>query len=223
MNGAFTFAFLAMLNPTLLTVTTVMLLLPNPRRLMFGYLLGALFTSVTIGMLLVFAVDNSSTASTTKNSLSPGFKIALGLLALALAWVLHSGHASRVSERRKARAQTKGEPRWREVLDKGDPRLAFVVGAMLTLPGASYIIGMHRIHTSGASTGAKVASVLLFNLIMLLLLEGPLLSFLVAPDWTQRAIDRAKAWVAASGRRFAVRALVVVGLLQILRGVLELV
>jgi hypothetical protein len=29
-----------MLNPTLLTATTVMLLLPNPKRLMLGYLLG---------------------------------------------------------------------------------------------------------------------------------------------------------------------------------------
>jgi hypothetical protein len=35
----------AALNPTLLAPTTVMLLLPNPKRLLLGYLLGAYTTS----------------------------------------------------------------------------------------------------------------------------------------------------------------------------------
>ena len=223
MSGAFGFAFLAALNPTLLTATTVMLLLPNPRRLMFGYLIGAVLTSVTIGLFLVFSFDHSGAANTTQSTLSPGAKIAMGLLALTLAWILGTGRDARVAERRRARAQSKKEPRWREVLGRGDPRLAIFVGAALSLPGVSYLIGMHRIHITDASTGAKVASVVLFNVIMLALLEVPLLSFLVAPEWTQRSIDRLKAWATLHGRRFGIRALVVLGLVQIVRGVLELV
>jgi hypothetical protein len=38
----FVWALLAALNPTLLAATTVMLLLPHPKRLLLGYLLGAL-------------------------------------------------------------------------------------------------------------------------------------------------------------------------------------
>ena len=34
------------LNPTLITATTVMLLLPNPFRLMLGYWLGAMAMSI---------------------------------------------------------------------------------------------------------------------------------------------------------------------------------
>src|SRR3954469_2412552 len=137
MNGAFTFAFLAALNPTLLTATTVMLLLPNPRRLMFGYLIGAMVTSIAIRALLVFSIDHASATTTTQNGLSPSVKIAMGLLALAIAWLLGSGRAARASERRKARAKAKGkdqdkEPRWREALGKGDPRLAIAVGAALS-------------------------------------------------------------------------------------------
>ena len=41
MDGVFLFACLAALNPTLLAVTTVILLLDNPKRLLVGYLLGA--------------------------------------------------------------------------------------------------------------------------------------------------------------------------------------
>ncbi len=38
----------ASLNPTLVAATTVMLLLPSPKKLMLGYLLGAYMTSITI-------------------------------------------------------------------------------------------------------------------------------------------------------------------------------
>ena len=37
----FALSLVAVANPTLLAATTVMMLLPNPRRLMAGYLLGA--------------------------------------------------------------------------------------------------------------------------------------------------------------------------------------
>ena len=55
-------AFTAAFNPTLLGATTVMLLLDHPKRLLLGYLLGATMTSVTLGIVIVFAVDGSSGA-----------------------------------------------------------------------------------------------------------------------------------------------------------------
>ena len=39
----------SMFNPSLLAAVTVMLLLPSPKRLMAGYLLGAYMTSITLG------------------------------------------------------------------------------------------------------------------------------------------------------------------------------
>ena len=42
-------ALVATLNPSLLAATTAMLLLPHPRRLMLGYLLGAYTTSIAAG------------------------------------------------------------------------------------------------------------------------------------------------------------------------------
>jgi hypothetical protein len=45
------------------------------------------------------------------------------------------------------------------------------------------------------STTETVLLVIGFNLVMLWLLEVPLVSFVIAPDWTPRAIERAKAWV----------------------------
>ena len=49
MGQIFLFSLLAALNPVLVGASTVMLLLPNPKRLMLGYLLGAFMTSITSG------------------------------------------------------------------------------------------------------------------------------------------------------------------------------
>lgn len=62
-----------------------------------------------------------------------------------------------------------------------------------------------------------------FNLVMLWLLEVPLASFLAAPDWTPRAIDRAKLWVSRHAHVFAVRGFAAVGVLLVIKGIVGLV
>jgi hypothetical protein len=191
----------ASLNPTLVAATTVMLLLDKPSRLMLGYLLGAYMTSITLGLVIVFSLSNSSATNTTENTLSPAVDIGLGAIALAVAFVLYSGRHERLRERRRARKAAKpdkGPPRWQRELSKGSARTTFIVGALLTLPGASYLAGLHEIHKLKYSTSATVLLVIGFNLVMLWLLEVPLACFSVAPEWTPRAIDRAKAWVAGT-------------------------
>jgi hypothetical protein len=215
----------ASFNPTLVAATTVMLLLDKPSRLMAGYLLGAYMTSITLGLVIVFSLSNSSTTNTTQNTISPAVDIALGLLLLALAWVLWSGRGERVRERRrerKAEKPDKGPPRWQRELSKGSPRTTFVVGAVLTLPGASYLAGLDQIHKLHYSTAVTVLLVIGFNLVMLWLLEVPLASFVVAPDWTPRAIERAKLWVSRHAHVFAVRGFAAIGLLLVIKGIVGL-
>jgi hypothetical protein len=215
-------ALAAALNPTLVAASTLMLLLPNPKRLMLGYLLGALTTSITLGLVIVFSLESSDAIGTTKDTLSPAATMALGGIALAAAFVLGTGRHRSVVERRRARKQDKGPPRWQRALGRGSARTTFVVGALLTLPGASYLAGLSRIDKLNYSTGETVVLVIAFNLIMLALLEGPLLGFAVAPDWTLSAVDRAKAWIGRHGHQFAVTALTVLGALLLTKGLIEL-
>jgi hypothetical protein len=216
----------ASLNPTLVAATTVMLLLDKPARLMTGYLLGAYMTSITLGLVIVFSLSNSSATSTTENSVSPAVDIGLGVIALAISFVLYSGRAERLREHRRARKAEKpdkGPPRWQRELSKGSPRTTFVIGALLTLPGASYLAGLDQIHKLHYSTTVTVLLVIGFNLVMLWLLEVPLASFVVAPDWTPRAIERAKAWVSRHAHMFAVRGTAALGVLLVIKGVVGLV
>ena len=96
MGDVFFLAFLAALYPTLLAATTVMLLLPHPKRLLLGYLLGAAMTSVTVGLVIVFALRHSGLTKATQTTLGPGVDIALGCLALAIAVVLGTGRDQRL-------------------------------------------------------------------------------------------------------------------------------
>jgi Sap-like sulfolipid-1-addressing protein len=214
----------ASLNPTLLAATTVMLLLDNPAKLMGGYLLGAYLTSITLGLVIVFSSPSSS--NTAKKTLSPAADLALGALFLVLAWVIHAGGVARLNERRRARKAAKpdkGPPRWQRELSKGSPRTTFVIGALLTLPGASYLAALERIHKLHYSTAVTVLVVIGFNIVMLWLLEVPLVSFLVAPDWTPGAIDRAKSAVSRHAHTFAVRGFGLVGLLLVIKGIVGLI
>jgi hypothetical protein len=220
-NGALPYAFLAAANPTLLAATTVMLLLDHPKRLLLGYLLGAMVTSMTLGLVIVFALDGS--AKTAQQTLSPIYDLILGTLLIALPFVIDRWSRTAMAERRKQKKESKpdtGPPLWQRTLSRGSARMTFVVGALLTLPGASYLIGLHKIADSDPSTAGAVAAVLGFNLIMLALLEVPLIGFTFAPDWTRQTIDRFKAWFASNARRVGTRIAWVLGGLLILRGLI---
>jgi len=216
----------ASLNPTLVAATTVMLLLERPVRLMLGYLVGAYLTSITLGLVIVFSLSNSSTAKTTENTISPAVDIALGAILLAVAYVLYSGRYGRLRERRrerKAEKPDKGPPRWQRELSKGSARTTFLIGALLTLPGASYLAGLDEIHKLKSSTTVTVLVVVGFNLVMLWLLEVPLVQLLGS-----RGLDAARSRAGNSlgcpprAHVFAVRGLALVGTALIVKGVIGL-
>jgi hypothetical protein len=206
------FSLTAAVNPTLLVASTTMLLFPSAKRLMFGYLLGAYLTSITLGLLIVFVLDaNGPLFDSSQHTLSPAFDLTLGLLALIVAYVLHSGRHERMAQRRREKRAGKEEPRWLRELGKGDPRISFAVGAALTLPGASYLAALHQVDVLDYGAAETVLMVIGVNLVMLMLLELPLLGFLFAPEATEHRVERIKAWFSRNGRRAAIAVLAALG------------
>jgi hypothetical protein len=230
MDTVVLWALTAAVNPTLLAASTVMLLLDHPKRLLLGYLCGALMTSVTLGLVIVFTVDGSSGATdTAQSTLSPAMDLTLGGLLLLVAYLIRPSHVpketGRLAERRRRREEKKkdqGPPKWQQKLSQGTAKTTFVIGALLTLPGASYIIGMGHIADKDAGVPATVAMVLGFNVIMLALIELPLLAYTFAPEWTPDAVDRFKAWFNRHSKMLGFRGALIVGVLLIVKGAVEL-
>ncbi|HEX5191851.1 MAG TPA: GAP family protein [Solirubrobacteraceae bacterium] len=225
MGRVFGFALTAALNPTLLTAVTVMLALLKPARLLLGYLLGAMLTGVVCGLVLVFALAGSGTAHTAKRSVSPGIDIGLGILILVIAALVGSGRDRRRrawSERRRERARDRTPPRWKQVLSRGSARDTFVIGVLLSFPGASYIASMNALSKQSVGTVTTVIVVLAVNVIMLVLIEVPLLGYALRPDWTAALVESANDWLSRRGGRLALTLATVIGALLVLRGLLNL-
>lgn len=218
MNQVVLFACTAALNPTLLTATTVMLLLPRPTRLLLGYWLGAMVTSITLGLVIVFSLQGTGAVNTTQRTISPAVSIALGCLALLLALVIATDRHKRFTERRAARREGKEPPRWQRTLSKGTARDTFIVGVLLTLPGASYLASLHALSEQHYSTAGTVLAVVGVNLVMLILLEAPMIAFRLAPEWTPAAIARAKTWLVAHAKTFATWGLTIAGAILVVKG-----
>ncbi len=220
-------ALLAAANPTLLAVTTVMLLLPHPERLMLGYWFGAMFTSVTLGLVIVFALEGSSVVGTTKRTLSPVADFVLAGIMLTCAALLLRSRGNREQPREKKgakkRRQTDQPPKWQQAIGKGNAKTSFVIGALLTLPGATYLAGLTAISKQHYATAVTVVIVIAFNLVQLLLIEIPILAFKIAPTETPIRIEQAKEWARMHGREYGAWGLVVLGAALVAKGLIELI
>lgn len=208
-------AFVAALNPALLAAITIMLLLERPKRLMIGYWLGAMFTAVTLGLVIVFALKGSGFEHSSKKTTHPAIVLTLAGILLVVVLVLATGLRKPIAERRAKRKAEKSRneeqtPRWQRELSKGSPKATFVVGALLSFPGAAYLAALDKLGKQHYSTAATVLVVIGFCLVELVLLEGSIIAFWIWPEQTPAAIDRGKGWAGAHGRMLAICGLSVV-------------
>ena len=218
----------AVVDPVIAGAAAVMLLLPEPKRLMLGFVVGALATSIPLGLVIVFALQGGtdSTTKTTKHTVDPVVDIAVGIVFLLFATIVATGVWDRWRERRKERKgpqKPKGPSRMQRELSSGSPRLTFAAGAVYELmPSVIYLAVMHNIVKLNASTLGSVLLVALICVAQIGLILVPLVSFAVAPTWTPKALAAAKAWFSRDARKIAVVALTIVGAWLLGRGVITL-
>jgi len=218
----------AMLNPSLLAAVTMMLLLPNSKRLLLGYLLGAYTTSIAAGLVIVFSLHGSGAVGTSSHVLSPAAEIAIGLIALTTALVMATGHDAALRswrERRKTarNREKRSEKPWQiRMLEKGSAAVTFVVGAAMSFPGVSYVNALDHIAHLNPPTVPLLLLVAYFCVMQQILLEGALLASCFAGEWTQDVIVRFKAWLTGHGRQIAMVGLWGMGMLLAGRGLLTI-
>ncbi|MBS1892695.1 MAG: GAP family protein [Actinobacteria bacterium] len=226
----FLLSLLAMFNPTLLAAVTVMMLLPDPKRLITGYLLGAYLSSIGLGMAIVFTLHGSSSGvETSKRTLSPVEDLAFGAVLAIVGWALLTGRVKQAKESRKRHHEEKHGPKEEKeslperLLGRGSMRITFAIGALLSLPGASYFIALDKIAKLDWPTPTTALAVVVFCLIQQTFLEVPLIGFHLAPEWTQGAVVRFREWIAKNAARAAGYVALTLGALLIIRGTAYLI
>ncbi|MDX6726239.1 MAG: Sap, sulfolipid-addressing protein, partial [Baekduia sp.] len=126
------------------------------------------------------------------------------------------------SARKKAERAGSPPPRWQQALSGGSARTTFVVGALLTLPGASYLAGLSELAKQNLSKAATVLCVIGFNAIMLALLEIPLLGYTFSPQKTAATVERLTALLTRHGGLIALMVAALVGIALVARGATRL-
>ena len=213
----FALAFLSALNPKLLALDLLLIENRRPRAMFLWLLVGGLVVGVTIGLLdvLVFHID----AINDQRSVSAGIDLALGLFLLVAGALVATG---RVHGRRKAPAAAEGrqpEKQEKKREKKGswaqrllaEPRLALavLVGAVIGIPGASYLAALHHLVAGKYSTATEVIAVFVFVVISFLLIIIPYAFLELRPEATKARLKRSQLWLADHAKQLiAVVALV---------------
>jgi hypothetical protein len=205
----------SMFWPVLLAVDVVALKSDRPMTILGGFLAGGLVTTVTIGCAIVFSLENTSLVTTSRHTTNAVVSIVIGAAALVAAFLIR---------RSDTRQRTTAEPKTSSRVDRlgsHGPWLAFVTGIVLNVfPGLFPFIAMKDIGELDYSTVGTIAVIVGFYLVMFTPVEAPLVAFLVTPKRTKRAVDSFNVWLAQNLRKLAWWALLVVGVFEIVRGLL---
>jgi cytochrome c oxidase assembly factor CtaG len=226
-------AFASMFWPTLILIVVLALRISHPVKILVWFLAGGLLTTITVGIAVVFALQGASFMSGSKPPVDPAIDITIGVLSLIGAFVLlrtgnRAGKSSQQSAAAKAEAATakdskpKKPPLTQRAVESGAP-VAFVSGILLNIvPGTFPIVALKDIAQLDASNAAKVATIVVFYVIMFAFIEVPIVAYLIAPERTTVAVNEFNAWLGRNGRRAAAYVLAGVGLYLTIRGIIQL-
>jgi hypothetical protein len=208
MNAAFfALAFLSALNPKLLALDLLLIENRRPRAMFLCLLLGGMTVALTVGLLDVLVLH--ADAIKVQGKVSAGVDLAVGLLLLAAGALLATG---RVHGRRKVpvpagggspatkdeeeEEKKKKKDGWAQrVLSEPRLGLAMLVGAVVGIPGASYLAALHDLVTGKSSTLIQVIAVVIFVVIDFLLIIIPFAFLELRPEATKARLRHTQDWL----------------------------
>lgn len=211
----------AAISPAILAVVIVVLHRPRPQRLLAAYLLGGMLTSVTVGIAIVTSLNGLDLAE-SGSATDPIVDFTVGVLSLIVAFVLVTDRDARLADRRREKqaAQPARDPWSERVLSRGTAPIAFVVGMLFNLPGAFYLVALKDIAQFEGGIGTQLAAILVFNLVMFILAELPLLGYSLSPEKTQDRVERLNAWMSDHARQIVIAVATTIGIYLIARGLI---
>ena len=214
----FALAFLAAVNPKLLALDLLLIENRRPRAMFLWLLIGGLTVGVTIGLLdvLVFHLD----AINNQKSVSAGVDLAIGLFLLVAGALVATG---RLHGRRKAPVadgdRQLAQPEKKEKKDGwaqrllAEPRLALavLVGAVIGIPGASYLTALHHLVAGKYSTALDVIAVFVFVIISFLLIIVPYAFLDLRPAATKARLKGSQIWLGSHAKQLMVAIALLLG------------
>lgn len=214
-------AFASMFWPTLITIVVLALRVPRPVRILMWFVAGGLLTTISVGLALVFALQDSSFVSRSNAPANPTLNIAAGLAALALAAYLTRRGRTPPADPKPAKPDGATSRMTKRAVERGGI-VAFFAGVVLNIvPGAFPFVALKDIAQLDVSDGAKAVAIVVFYVIMFAFAEVPIVGYLIAPERTTARVVAFNVWLGRNATRVGVFVLVVIGVYLVARGVLQ--
>lgn len=215
------------LDPTRLVIGGILMSRPRPRHNLLAYWWGGLTAGLApaAGAFVLLRESPPTVMEDARTTVmrftGAYFQIAIGALALVIAtavWAYRGAPSSPAMPPSRPTAPARLTARIRRALQGGNPWVAFGVGLVTTMPLADYLVVLIIIVSSKAAIGAQLGAVVIFTVVVLALIEVPLVSYLVAPAQTARAMAQLQRWSAAHRRRLLIAAPALAGTMLLAAG-----
>ena len=213
--------------PTLLAAVILILARPHPLRMMLALLIGGMTISIAAGIGIAKWLKDSGAVNQSHPSTAPVLDIVAGAVSLLIAWGVWKGHIrggyiKRIKEKRHA-GRT-GKPTFTErALGGGSVTMAVITGVVLNLPGIWYLCALTGIAQAELSTATALLEIVLFNVIMFMLIEVPLIGYLVNSEGATAMVSNLRDSARRDSRTIAITVTAVIGAWLIVKGLVRLI
>jgi cytochrome bd-type quinol oxidase subunit 2 len=220
-------ALLSAINPTMLTAVALILSRPKPKGSLIAFLAGGFLVSVLFGVAALTILHGVSVGKGHSVHISTTVEIVVGLLSLGAAALLPAvvpkveHRAALHSERKKAKHPDDDQPsRLERMLEKASAPMAFLIGIAFNMPGACYLVSIAELADNRPDFAVWFPLILLFNVIMFLPGEIPLVLYLRNPEGVESRVHGAQVWLRRHAFMLARVMFIVVGVYLLLRAFL---
>lgn len=203
------------LEPFRIGMTVLMINRPRPQLQLLAFLCGGFVMGTTVGVVALFVLRQHLLEN--PHFTLPKVQLVIGALALLAAGYLalrpgqarsnDDGLMSRLGDR-----VTRGSSLW----------VAAGAGLTIALPSVDFLAVLAVILASGTGPATQVVALMLFQAVAFMLVEIPLIAYLVAPQRTLSAMTSLNEWVRSRRRHEVAAMLGVVGAILITVGLATL-
>lgn len=225
-------------DPIRMGIAILLISRPRPLLNLLAFWLGGMAAGMVAGFGALLLLHDSLPGrvhgvTSTLTGLSGGHtQIAIGVLFLvaaavgavrlarqrARALIPGGGSSASMPQQRPPTALSELWNRVRNTLESGNPWVAFVVGLGQATPPVQYLAALTAIIASGAAIGAQLSAAVAFTVVVLMFVEVPLISYLVAPARTEAITLQANNWMRAHSRQIFVVGAGVMGGVMVAKG-----
>ncbi len=207
-------ALVASLYPFGLAVLFLLFEATRPKVRSGVFLAGAAVCTLAVGFVFVFALRGTGVDQSSATTPRYGLELAIGVAFLIGAWVL---------VHRVPKPKTDAGPsRVRNAIAGSGVLAVFVVGIVMYTPSPTYLAALEVIGSSKLSVTAASVWIIIVVVLLLITIEVPILLYWVAPGWTIPRLTALNTWLSRNGRSFFAWVLVVLGVWEMIRGLVGL-